>query len=102
MPVRTAIKPARIFTDLLCGSKNTSKIQLTSKRGAAGAFPVRRKPVLALALGLFHLVVDGLGDLRQPATVADPAYHIGHALIGPEQRALGALRRVAHLGCLGF
>src|SRR5258707_11429040 len=50
---------------------------------------------------LFGLLVDQARDLSQALAVAAAADHIGHATLGPKQRAIIILPGIAHLRGLG-
>src|SRR5260370_41198739 len=50
---------------------------------------------------LFGLVVDQARDLTQALAVAAAADHVGHATLGPKQRAIVILPGIAHLRRLG-
>src|ERR1700760_260359 len=55
----------------------------------------------ALTALLVHLVVDRLRDLGEPAAIGAAAHDIADAAIGPEHRAVAAVRRIPHLRRLG-
>src|SRR6266566_6960026 len=58
--------------------------------------------VLRSSAVFFGLVVDQARDLSQALAVAAAADHIGHATLGPKQRAILILPGIAHLrrpGC---